>query len=228
MQAGQTYRARSGGGAVAVTCTPERKSAGRSLSLRLRAPDRAGHLGLGRLERRAIPLPAAVCAYLEAGRHAAGPHLAGDRVTRMAAASRCSISSWTCPPSTVPPSASERRVLGFDWGVRSLITASVLETSLGQQPARQVSRPVFLDTGGIDGRPGPPAPRNRPPQSLPRALRDTLSPRRLPPTPSSRPRCLSTLRAGRRGCAPMTPASARAGRSTPGATANWPTWQPIC
>jgi hypothetical protein len=43
-------------------------------------------------------------------------------------------------------------VLGFDWGVRSLITASVLETSPGEVPYRQLSRPVFLDTGGIDGR----------------------------------------------------------------------------
>ena len=43
-------------------------------------------------------------------------------------------------------------MLGFDWGVRSLITASVVEKSPGQQRAPQVSRPVFLDTGGIDGR----------------------------------------------------------------------------
>src|SRR5262249_48383863 len=51
----------------------------------------------------------------------------------------------------VPPLAQERRVLGFDWGVRSLITASVVEASLGKRYP-QVSRPVFLDTGGIDGR----------------------------------------------------------------------------
>jgi hypothetical protein len=46
----------------------------------------------------------------------------------------------------------EQRVLGFDWGVRSLITVSILERSEGQDPYRQISRPVFLDTGGIDGR----------------------------------------------------------------------------
>ncbi len=46
----------------------------------------------------------------------------------------------------------ESRVLGFDWGIRSLITVSVLEKSEGEEPYRQVSRPVFLDTGGIDGR----------------------------------------------------------------------------
>src|SRR5262249_56077094 len=47
--------------------------------------------------------------------------------------------------------SEEGRVLGFDWGVRSLITASVVETNHGKQYP-QVSRPVFLDTGGIDGR----------------------------------------------------------------------------
>ncbi len=43
-------------------------------------------------------------------------------------------------------------MLGWDWGVRSLITVSVLEKSEGDEPYRQLSRPVFLDTGGIDGR----------------------------------------------------------------------------
>ena len=43
-------------------------------------------------------------------------------------------------------------MLGFDWGVRSLITVSILEKPEGDEPYRQVSRPVFLDTGGIDGR----------------------------------------------------------------------------
>jgi putative transposase len=38
------------------------------------------------------------------------------------------------------------RVLGFDWGVKGLITAAVLDTQ-----GQQLSRPLFLDTGGIDG-----------------------------------------------------------------------------
>jgi transposase len=54
------------------------------------------------------------------------------------------------PTRKVPPLSRERRVLGFDWGVRSLITASVLEKSPGKKYP-QVSRPVFLNTGGIDG-----------------------------------------------------------------------------
>ena len=56
------------------------------------------------------------------------------------------------PTKLIPPLSQERRVLGFDWGVRSLITASVVEQRPGKTRYPQVSRPVFLDTGGIDGR----------------------------------------------------------------------------
>jgi hypothetical protein len=38
-------------------------------------------------------------------------------------------------------------VLGFDWGVRVLVTASVVEMS-----GHQIGRPFFLDTGPFDGR----------------------------------------------------------------------------
>ncbi len=40
-----------------------------------------------------------------------------------------------------------RTVLGFDWGIRTLVTASVVESS-----GHQVGRPFFLDTGPFDGR----------------------------------------------------------------------------
>ena len=56
------------------------------------------------------------------------------------------------PAKYVSPLEQETRVLGWDWGVRSLITVSILEKPEGDEPYRQVSRPVFLDTGGIDGR----------------------------------------------------------------------------
>src|SRR5258708_211719 len=56
------------------------------------------------------------------------------------------------PAKYVSPLEQETRVLGFDWGVRSLITVSILEKPEGDEAYRQVSRPVFLDTGGIDGR----------------------------------------------------------------------------
>jgi len=56
------------------------------------------------------------------------------------------------PTKYVSALSQETRVLGFDWGVRSLITVSVLEKPEGDEPYHQVSRPVFLDTGGIAGR----------------------------------------------------------------------------
>jgi putative transposase len=56
------------------------------------------------------------------------------------------------PAKYVSALSQERRVVGFDWGVRSLITVSILEKGDADEPYQQVSRPVFLDTGGIDGR----------------------------------------------------------------------------
>jgi hypothetical protein len=56
------------------------------------------------------------------------------------------------PAKYVSALDQETRVLGWDWGVRSLITVSILEKPEGDEPYRQVSRPVFLDTGGLDGR----------------------------------------------------------------------------
>jgi putative transposase len=56
------------------------------------------------------------------------------------------------PAKYVSPLGQENRLLGWNWGVRSLITVSILEKPEGDEPYRQMSRPVFLDTGGIDGR----------------------------------------------------------------------------
>jgi transposase len=44
------------------------------------------------------------------------------------------------------------RVLGFDWGVNTLLTASVLQHNPADpEHPIQVSRPLFLNTGGLDG-----------------------------------------------------------------------------
>jgi len=51
-------------------------------------------------------------------------------------------------PVTPPPDPQQvRRVLGWDWGVRTLVTAIVLDLS-----GKRLSPPLFLDTGGFDGR----------------------------------------------------------------------------
>ena len=43
-------------------------------------------------------------------------------------------------------------MLGFDWGVNTLITATVLEhTPSDPEHPLQVSRPLFINTGGLDG-----------------------------------------------------------------------------
>ncbi|HEX4716347.1 MAG TPA: hypothetical protein VH164_15605 [Ktedonobacteraceae bacterium] len=50
----------------------------------------------------------------------------------------------------VPPQPDLKRVqrvLGWDWGVRTLVTATVVDLS-----GNRLSPPLFLDTGGLDGR----------------------------------------------------------------------------
>jgi hypothetical protein len=42
------------------------------------------------------------------------------------------------------------RVIGFDWGVHGLITGVVLSTNASEQETPvQVSRPLFVNTGGL-------------------------------------------------------------------------------
>ena len=51
------------------------------------------------------------------------------------------------PVPELPEREQVRRVLGWDWGVRTLVTATVLDLS-----GNRLSPPLFLDTGGFDGR----------------------------------------------------------------------------
>jgi hypothetical protein len=51
------------------------------------------------------------------------------------------------PVEQPAPFADIQTVLGFDWGVRVLVTASVVDLE-----GHQVGRPFFLDTGPFDGR----------------------------------------------------------------------------
>jgi putative transposase len=55
-------------------------------------------------------------------------------------------------PAELAAWAQVECVLGFDWGVNTLITAAVLEhTPSDPEHPRQVSRPLFINTGGLDG-----------------------------------------------------------------------------
>ena len=51
------------------------------------------------------------------------------------------------PVTELPERAHIRRVLGWDWGVRTLVTATVLDLS-----GHRLSPPLFLNTGGFDRR----------------------------------------------------------------------------
>ena len=149
MNAGQTYRARL---SVAQFCDvqtrQEQKQA--SLWLKLRAPETSGRWAWGEWSQE-IPLPETVSQYLDQGATTQAPTL---REIRSDDGSRVAVLDviLEVPAVYVAPLEQESRVLGWDWGVRSLITVSVLEKSEGKHSYRQVSRPVFLDTGGVDGR----------------------------------------------------------------------------
>jgi putative transposase len=51
------------------------------------------------------------------------------------------------PVASAPQWQEIERVLGFDWGVRTLVTVCAVDLS-----GQQVGHPFFLDTGGFDGR----------------------------------------------------------------------------
>ncbi len=150
MRAGQTYRARI---EMSYCCDMQtrQEQCRASLYFRLRSPDALGKWAWGAWSEE-IPLPVTVFTYLwqeEATTQA--PTL---REIRSDDGNRVVVLDLMLevPAKYVSPLEQETRVLGFDWGVRSLITASILEKAEGDEPYRQVSRPVFLDTGGIDGR----------------------------------------------------------------------------
>jgi len=149
MHKGQTYRARI---ETAHCCDLETRQEHHlaSLWLKLRTPNEQGKWAWG-MWSEAIPLPAAVCTYLAQGATMQAPTLReirGDDGSRVAVLDLI----LEVPAKYVSDLSQERRVLGFDWGIRSLITVSILEKPEGNEPYRQVSRPIFLDTGGIDGR----------------------------------------------------------------------------
>jgi len=149
MKAGQTYRARI---EVSYCCDIQtrQEQCQASLWLKLRCPDELGKWAWG-VWSQEIPLPPTVFTYLWQGATSQAPTLReirSDDGTRVAVLDLM----LEVPAKYVLDLSQESRVLGFDWGVRSLITVSILEKSAGDEPYRQVSRPVFLDTGGIDGR----------------------------------------------------------------------------
>ena len=153
MAMGQTYRIEREPTYRYAQCDPhthQEWSAGWYWNVRLRGPDAEGKWGWPTASTP-VCLPPSVDGSLAQGATPLAPtlrELASDDGTRVVALEVI----LEVPARLVPPLEQERRVLGFDWGLRQFLTLTVLEQGKGEAPSQQVSRPVFLTTGGIDGR----------------------------------------------------------------------------
>lgn len=116
------------------------------------------------------------------------------------------------PVTELPESTQIQRVLGWDWGVRTLVSATVVDLS-----GNRLAPPLFLDIGGFGGR-----------QAHTRRHIDRLKKR----SPSWKPDGTSILEvipgeSHRRGSwRSYAERSRGVGGSTRPGTATWPTWQP--
>jgi putative transposase len=119
---------------------------GRGCFFAFRAPDENGAWPASWTEpQMRLPLPDPVVEYLTAGESLA-PTL---REIAEPDGRRYAVLDFIIEvPVALPPDPKlVRRVLGWDWGVRTLVTATVVDLS-----GNRLSPPLFLDTGGFDGR----------------------------------------------------------------------------
>jgi len=151
LEKGQTYRAKIDYVHMCDLVTHEERQGAR-LYLHLRAPSESGTWTWGQV-CGVIELPESVVSRLSQGAMPQAPTL---REIRTDDGSRLAVLDLILevPATYVNELDQECRVLGWDWGVRSLITVSILEKPEGdgQESYRQISRPVFLESGGLDGR----------------------------------------------------------------------------
>jgi putative transposase len=114
-----------------------------TVSLLFRFPDLRGKWQW-RKEPVQIGLPECVMARLKEGIHMA-PTL---REEVKADGRRIAVLDLIVQVKKIPQACWQtiERVQGFDWGVKGLITAVVLDSN-----GQQLSHPLFLDTGGMDG-----------------------------------------------------------------------------
>jgi hypothetical protein len=111
---------------------------------RFRCPDAQGHWGW-RAEETRIPLPKVARERLRDGK-AQAPTL---REERRPTGERFAVLDFPIAVPPAEPAAWENveRVVGADWGVHTLLTATAVDVH-----GQQVGRPFFLNTGGFDGR----------------------------------------------------------------------------
>jgi putative transposase len=151
MEKGQTYRAKIIYRHMCELCSHQERNGARLL-LQLRAPSDSGTWRWGAV-CGVIELPGPAVQRLAQGAVPLAPTLReirGDDGSRVAVLDVI----LEAPAQYVSDLDQETRVLGWDWGVRSLITVSIVEKpdGEGEESYRQISRPVFLVTGGLDGR----------------------------------------------------------------------------
>ena len=115
-----------------------------TISLLFRYPDEAGRWQW-RTTPTVIPLPDVLRARIKAGTRLA-PTL---REHRLPDGRSMAVLDFMLQvkKAKLPAMEAVERVLGFDWGIHGLITAVVLTTQ-----HQQISRPWFLQTGGVDGK----------------------------------------------------------------------------
>jgi len=119
---------------------------GRCCYLAFRFPDTQGVWAKGWTEPQLrLPLPDPVVKRLQTGESLA-PTL---REIVEPDGTRCAVLDLILevPVTPSPDLKRVQRVLGWDWGVRTLVTATVVDLS-----GNRLSPPLFLDTGGLDGR----------------------------------------------------------------------------
>ena len=149
MEKGQTYRAKiTFSHGCDLVSRAEHTTA--RLFLHLRAPSESGIWTWGQVCGM-IELPEPVVERLAQGASPQAPTLReirGDDGNRLAVLDLI----LQVRAEYVSDLDQETRVLGWDWGVRSLITVSIVEKPNDGAEYRQISRPVFLDTGRLDGR----------------------------------------------------------------------------
>ncbi|HYU76943.1 MAG TPA: zinc ribbon domain-containing protein [Ktedonobacteraceae bacterium] len=118
----------------------------KQVTLAIRYPDEAGQWARTWREKTTkMALPEQILARLKQG-EALAPSL---REINQPDGTRSAVLDFIVqvPVTEAASWSSMRSVLGFDWGVRTLVTASVVDLE-----GHQVGRPFFLDTGPFDGR----------------------------------------------------------------------------
>jgi putative transposase len=118
---------------------------------RFRRPEPDGAWGW-RSDEAVIPLPERLLARLQRGAALLAPTLREVVAPGGARTAVLDLALAVPPLQPLPAWGDVAHVLGVDWGVHTLITATAVAADEAEGKSQQVGRPFFLDTGGFDGR----------------------------------------------------------------------------